>query len=69
VLLYRVRSKSLRLGWRERFWGREVGCVGCGAEEETLIHFLEECEGLRGPRDRYGLYRVCDVLSFFLVGG
>ena len=64
VLLYRVRSNSLRLGWRERFFGGEVACVVCGAEEETLLHFLEECEGLREARERYSLYRVEDVLSF-----
>ena len=64
VLMYRVRSNSLRLGGRERFFGGEVRCVLCGAEEETLLHFLEECEGLRGARDRYGLYRMDDVLSF-----
>ena len=48
VLLYRVRSNSLRLGWRERFFGGEVAYVMCGAEEETLLHFLEEFEGCKG---------------------
>ena len=29
VLLFRVRSNSLRLGWREKFWGGDVRCPLC----------------------------------------
>ena len=39
-------------------------CVMCGWEEETLEHFLEECEVLHGVRVRCGLLKVRDVLSF-----
>ena len=64
VLLFRVRSNSLRLRWRERFCGGDVRCSMCGGEEETLEHFLEECEVLHGVRVRCGLLEVRDVLSF-----
>ena len=31
VLMFRARSNTLRLGWRGRFVGGDVGCVICGA--------------------------------------
>ena len=64
VLLFRARSNTLRLGWRERFVGGGVGCVMCGAEEENLEHFLVRCERLRGLRERYGVESVGDALGF-----
>ena len=64
VLLFRVRIYSLSLGWWESFWGGDVRCPMCGPDEETLEHFLEECEVLQGVRVRCGLLEVRDVLSF-----
>ena len=55
--------------WRNRFLGWEVVSVMCGAEEETLHHFLVECEGLWEARDRNSLYREDDVLRFGWVIG
>ena len=49
---------------RGRFSGEEVGCGMCGAAEETLLHFLEECVVLGGVREKYGLFRARDVVSF-----
>ena len=44
VLLYRCRSNSLKLGWRERFVNGNVNCVACNlGVEESLEHFLCEC--------------------------
>ena len=45
VLLFRVRSNSLRLGWRARFWVGDVRCPMYGWEEKTLEHLLEKCKG------------------------
>ena len=64
VLLFRVRSNTLRLGWRARYWGGEVGCMMCGAEEETLKHFLLECPELEGFRGRFGVRTMEGVMSF-----
>jgi hypothetical protein len=50
VLMFRSRTNTLKLGWRNRFVGGNVQCPLCGAEEETLQHFLKECERLRGVR-------------------
>ena len=63
---YRVRSNTLKLGWRARFVGGEVGCEMCGAEEEMLVHLLE-VESVWGSggsldvRERYGLFAVVDT--------
>ena len=34
VLLYRCRSNMLKLGWRSRFVGGDVGCLMCGLAED-----------------------------------
>ena len=44
VLLFRARSNSLNLGWRERFSGGSGLCKVCGGcQVENLVHFLLEC--------------------------
>ena len=63
-LLFRVRTNTLRLGWRARFWGGEVECGMCGEGEETLEHFLMECPGLEEVRGRYGVGSVDEVMRF-----
>ena len=51
VMLYRCRSNTLWLDWRNRFAGGGPGGVECrlcgGTEVETLEHFLQECDDLR----------------------
>ena len=64
VLLFRSRTDSLRLGWRERFLGGDVSCSSCGVLVETLEHFLVECETLRELRLEYGIEDVRDVMCF-----
>ena len=59
VLLYRCRSNTLKLGWRSRFMGGDVGCQVCGlAEVETVEHFLLECSGLREVQRTSGMEGV-----------
>lgn len=64
VLMFRARSNTLRLRWRGRFVGEEVVCPVCGAAEETLRHFLLECEGTGQVRRQYGVWGVGDALGF-----
>lgn len=53
VLLFRARSNSLKLGWRGRFEGKEVRCKLCGAEEETLEHFIVLCPSFVESRIKF----------------
>ena len=53
-LMFKCRTNSLRLGWRNRFSGGSVECGMCGEGEETLEHFLIECRQLQLVRDRFG---------------
>ena len=47
VLLYRCRSNTLKLKWRNRFAGGDERCDLCGGSEvETLEHFLLDCVSL-----------------------
>ena len=55
VLLYRCRSNSLRLKWRERFVNGEVNCIACDlGVEESLEHFLCVCEWYECVRREFG---------------
>ena len=62
VLLFKARSNSLKLGWRERFEGVHVNCKLCGAHEETLV----QCHTLRYMRDEYEITGVTiqNILGF-----
>jgi hypothetical protein len=67
VLMYRSRSNSLKLGWRNRFLGGDVICELCGAEVETLQHFLKVCERLQRVRERHQVDEsttLADILLF-----
>ena len=69
VLLYRCRSNTLKLGWRNRFVGGDVGCRVCGsAEPETVEHFLLECDGLGEVRELSGV-EATTVGDLLLFGG
>ena len=43
------------LGWRARFQNGDVSCVLCGADEETIEHFVLQCESLAEVRVRNGV--------------
>ena len=48
--------------------GGAVECPICGAGEETLAHFVTECEALEGVRRRFGVERgdpLEEVLIFW----
>lgn len=55
VLMFRARSNTLKLRWRNRFEDGDVCCLLCGEEEETLSHFIKRCRALREVRERYSV--------------
>ena len=52
-IMFRCRTNTLRLGWRNRFGEGNIECSLCGEREETLEHFLLECVQLNAVRARY----------------
>ena len=52
-----------------RFSGGAVDCLLCGAVEETVEHFVVECGGLRGARERCGVGRSVGVGETLLFEG
>ena len=69
VLLFQCRTNTLRVGWRQRFVGGEVECPICGAGEDTLAHFVTECEALDGVRRRFAVGRGDPLEEVLLFGG
>ena len=69
VLLFRCRSNSLRLKWRERYVNGNVNCVACKLNvEETLEHFLCECEWYDCIRREFGMNGVSVRNQLFGAG-
>ena len=67
TLLFQARSNTLRLRWRRRFIDGDVDCKICGnGNEETLVHFLTECEALKQIYDNFemGEKRMDEILQF-----
>ena len=53
--LFRCRTNTIKLNWRQRFQGGIVDCPVCeSGAEETLRHFLKDCRGLGGIREITG---------------
>ena len=48
--------------------GGAVECPICGAGEETLAHFVTECEALEGVRRRFGVGRGDPLEEVLLFG-
>ena len=44
VLMFRYRTNTLKLSWRDGFSGGAVENLLCGAEVETVEHFVMKCE-------------------------
>ena len=66
-LLFRARSNSLELFWRNVFSGGDVSCKLCNRDvNESLEHFIGECEGLVGIRNSYGVNgaKIEEILQF-----
>ena len=52
MIMFRCRTNTLRLNWRNRFQGGQVECELCEhGREETLSHFIRECAGLKQVRE------------------
>ena len=49
--------------------GGTVECPICGAGEETVAHFVTECEALDGVRRRFGVGRGDPLEEVLLIGG
>ena len=67
VLMFRCRTNTLKLRWRDGFSGGAVDYLLCRAEVETEKHFVMKCEGIRMIRERHrvrGGGRVEEVLLF-----
>ena len=48
-----ARADTLKLRWREWMTDEGRNCALCGCAEETLEHFLLECERLQVVRCKY----------------
>ena len=56
ILLFRCRSNTLKLGWRNEYEGGDTRCKICDEPEvETLEHFLQQCTHYEEIRNRYRL--------------
>ena len=67
VILFRGRTNTLKLNWSRRYQGLEVECPLCGEwEEETLDHFLRQCNGLRHIRARHGVRKEDQLVEILL---
>ena len=71
-LMFRGRTNSLRLNWRNRFTGGEEVCELCKQEIETLKHFLLNCEDLEQTRRKYEINQdtcIEEILLFSQTEG
>ena len=69
MTLFRCRTNTIKLNWRQRFQGGAVDCPVCeSGAEETLRHFLKECRGLGGIRKMYGIREADKVGELLLFG-
>ena len=55
VILFKIRSNTLKLNWRKRFEDGNTLCPLCLSQEETLLHFLVECHVLDPVRRELGI--------------
>ena len=65
--MFRARSNSLKLAWRNRFLGGSTECQLCGRGlEETLTHFIKDCSHYRDLRLEYDMESasVPEILLF-----
>ena len=64
-ILFKARTNTLRLNWRERYMDRNVAdpeeitkCPLCKIEAETDIHFFANCTQLEGIRREAPIWEV-----------
>ena len=71
-LIIKARTDTLKLNWREKYKGKETTCI-CGYENETLEHFILECNLYNEIRKKYLItQRPCndnkeDILANILI--
>lgn len=67
VLLFRSRTNSLKLNWRNSFTGGNTDCKMCqDGLEETVKHFIVDCMYFSDLREEHGLLgrELVDLLLF-----
>ena len=52
-IMMKARSDTLRIGWREFGTEEEKICKLCKKEEETLEHFIMDCDELQECRKKF----------------
>ena len=67
MTLFRCRTNTLKLNWRQRFQGLRVDCPVCeSGAEETLRHFLNECRGLLYVKEILGIREEDEIEELLL---
>ena len=51
-IMIKARSDSLNLNWRKKHSGQNTSCL-CGYENESLKHFILDCENYIEIRNKY----------------
>ena len=67
VLVFRARTNTLNLNWRNRFSNGDITCKICNSgDEETLKHFICECLTTLELRQESGInnYSLEEILLF-----
>ena len=67
--MFRYRTNTLKLRWRDGFSAGAVDCSLCEAGAETVKHFVMKCEGIRKIRERHGVHRGVRVEELQLFEG
>lgn len=58
ILLFKVKSNTLKLNIQKRHKKGDIRCDICGDEREDLVHFLVDCKELEGVRDKKNNERI-----------
>ena len=56
TLLFKSRTNTLQLGWRKKYTNEDTICKLCNKNDETLEHFITECEALAQTRSQAEIY-------------
>ena len=57
TLLFKSRTNTLPLEWRKIYTNNNTTCKICGKDEETLEHFIIECDTLKQTRKQTKIYK------------
>merc|ERR1711972_190554 len=56
TLLFKSRTNTLQLGWRKKYTNEDTICKLYNKNDETLEHFITECEALAQTRSQAEIY-------------